>query len=298
MKPAQDSVRVTLKHILFLTDFSEPSDCALQFACSVAREFGAEVHALHVLVPQVLPYTSPEAMAGIAAGEEAAACQMARVDSQLAGVNHETSLMRGSDVWTTVERAATACSADLIVLGTHGRTGAQKLLLGSVAEQVFRKSRVPVFTVGPLARSGLHGAARFRRVLCATDFSAEAAAAVPLALSVAQENQAKLVLLHVIPTKSEREAPLQPAMSIADAMHQLLSLVPPEAESWCHPEPVVQYGPPAERILAEAQGRHADLIVLGVRSPEKHAGLATHFSRSVAYHVVAHAPCPVLTVRA
>jgi nucleotide-binding universal stress UspA family protein len=80
-------------------------------------------------------------------------------------------------------------------------------------------------------------------------------------------------------------------------MHELLELIPADADLWCRPEPIVQYGQPADRILEEAGGRHAELIVLGVRSAA-HQRLATHLHRSVAYQVVANAHCPVLTVRA
>jgi len=298
MTAAETGIRIELKNVLLLTDFSEPSESALRFAATIARQYGAELHALHVLVPRPLLYTSPEAMAGIAAMEEAAACEMQRVDSQLAGVSHETTTMRAPDVWTAVEQAVAASNADLLVLGTHGRTGLQKLMLGSVAEEVFRKATVPVLTIGPHVRGGAHGGGRFHRVLYATDFSAEAKAAAPYALSLAQEAQAQLVLLHVMTTSGENGARGAAASSIADAMHKLLELAPEEAKLWCRPEPVVQYGQVAERILEEARGRKADLVVLGVRAPEGPVALATHTPRSVAYRVVANAPCPVLTVRA
>jgi nucleotide-binding universal stress UspA family protein len=134
-------------------------------------------------------------------------------------------------------------------------------------------------------------------VLHANDFSPEARAAAPYAISLAQENQAHLVLLHVMDGRSNRFAPGGAGMSIAVAMHELLELVPEDAELWCRPEPVVQYGQAAERILEEANGRRADLIVLGVRGAAGHLRAATHFRRSVAYQVVANARCPVLTVR-
>jgi nucleotide-binding universal stress UspA family protein len=213
-------------------------------------------------------------------------------------VTHEVRVVRGVEVWAPVEQAIESCHADLIILGTHGRAGAQKMILGSVAEEVFRRSPVPVLTVGPRAREGMHGAARFHRVLLATDFSAEAGAAAPFAVSLAQENQAHLVLLHVMDERRDHNAPPSTGMSIAVAMHELLELVPEDAELWCRPEPVVQYGHVAERILEEARGRHADLIVLGVRGAAGHLRAATHFRRSVAYQVVANARCPVLTVRA
>lgn len=299
MSPAESGARVLLQNIIFLTDFSEPSEAALPFALSIAREYGSTVHALHVLVPEAFVYSSPEAtIASIEAQEECAVAEMQRTESQLAGVTHEGTIVRGEEIWNTLAEAIKTTHADMIVLGTHGRTGAQKVLLGSVAEEVFRKSPIPVLTIGPSARGRVHGVARFHRVLYATDFTGESATAAPFAISLAQENQAQLILMHVL--NGGHQAPVRgrQAMSIADAMHELLELIPSDAELWCRPEPVVQYGAPAERILVEAKGRNADLIVLGVRSAAGRLQLGTRLTRSVAYQVVANAPCPVLTVRA
>jgi len=298
MNPAEPGARILLKNILFLTDFSEPSEAALPFAMAIAREYDAGVHALHVLVPEAFMYTSPDAtIAALETQEETAVAEMQRTESQLAGIAHEGSVVRGAEMWTAVEQAIENSHADMIVLGTHGRTGAQKVMLGSVAEEVFRKSPIPVLTIGPYARNRVHGVARFHRVLYATDFSSDSKAAAPFAISLAQENQAQLILMHVMDGARE---PVRgrPTLSIADAMHTLLELVPTDADLWCRPEPVVQYGVPAERILVEAKGRNADVIVLGVRSAAGRLRVATRLSRSVAYQIVASAPCPVLTVRA
>jgi nucleotide-binding universal stress UspA family protein len=183
------------------------------------------------------------------------------------------------------------------VLGTHGRTGAQKLLLGSVAEEVFRRSYVPVLTIGPWAHGGAHNAARFRGVLFPTDFTPESLVAAPYALSMAQENQARLILLHVMkePEKPLTEEAAQDAVS--NVVRKLHEVVPAAAELWCRPEAVVQTGNPAEKILQTAKDHGADLIVLGLRDAKGHLGAATHLGRATAHKVVAHAACAVLTAR-
>ncbi|HVB57918.1 MAG TPA: universal stress protein [Candidatus Acidoferrales bacterium] len=299
MKAAQVGSRVALKNILFLTDFSEPSERALPYALAMAREFGARLHALHVMIPQPYSYATPELMeVAIKTQEECAESSMQQVDAQMAGLVHQTHIVRGTGLWLPLVEVINDCSADMLVLGTHGRTGPQKLLLGSVAEEIFRRSAVPVLTIGPDVRSSTHTAARFRRVLLATDFSEESKAAVPYAISLAQENQAELVLLHVIPGRKGHEERVPPEISVANAMHELYELVPPEAELWCRPEPTVRYGEPAPTILATAEELGADLIVLGVRDSAGRLGAATHLERAVAHKVVAHAKCPVLTVRA
>jgi len=85
--------------------------------------------------------------------------------------------------------------------------------------------------------------------------------------------------------------------SVANVMHQLYETVPEAADLWCRPEATVRFGNPADRILEAAEEHEADLIVLGVRDAAGRLGAATHLERTTAHKVVAHAGCPVLTVR-
>lgn len=300
MRTIEAGAPVKVKNILYLTDFSEPSESALPFAIAFGRNHGAKVHALHVLLPVPYPYMTPGlASEALGAEEENAQAEIQKVKSQLAGLQHETTVVRGIGVWATVEQAIQESDVDLIVLGTHGRTGAEKFLLGSVAEEIFRRSPVPVLTIGPGVRSSVHNAARFHRVLFATDFTPESLVAAPYAVSLAQENQAHLFLLTVMHEaqglgESDRRIF---ELSVAEAIHRLYELVPEKATLRVPPQVSVEYGEPAERIVEVAKQRGADLIVLGVRSAAHRLGAATHLERSIAHKVVAHAACPVLTVR-
>jgi nucleotide-binding universal stress UspA family protein len=298
MANAEVGTRINLKNILYLTDFSQPSEAALPFAVSVAREYGAKVYAFHVFIPAVYTYTTPEVTeVAIEAQEDAAKLNMQRLGAQLAGLPHESILEGATGIWPAIEQAIKDYAIDLIVLGTHGRTGTQKLLLGSAAEEILRRSRVPVLTIGPAERHGAHNAAKFRRVLFATDFTPESLAAAPYAISMAQENEARLILLHVTqePETPPSDRAVEDAMS--NLLFQLHEIVPASAEPWCRLEAVVQFGDPAEQILKVAKERDADLIVLGVRDPGPFMGAATHLERNTAHKVVVHAACPVLTVR-
>jgi nucleotide-binding universal stress UspA family protein len=298
MKSTQPATRIALKSILFLTDFSEPSEAALPFAIAVAREYGSTIHALHVLIPDAFAYTTPElGNLAMEALEEGADNRMREVDSQLAGVPHDATVVRGTGIWPAVGDAIAQNQVDLIVLGTHGRTGAERILLGSVAEEIFRRASVPVMTIGPSARLGVHAGGHFRRILFATDFSKEAGAALPYAASFAQENQADLLLLHAIPERKGGKDHSSAAVSIAEAMHALHELVAPESELWCRPEPIVRCEKPTIAILDAAEKSGADLIVLGIRGNEGVPGAATHLERPIAHKIVAYAACPVLTVR-
>jgi nucleotide-binding universal stress UspA family protein len=298
MKAIATGTRIAVKNILFLTDFSEPSEVAIPFAIAIAREYDAKVHALHVMTPAPLAYAIAESTAAVIDGlEEGAQAEMQRVDSQFVGVAHETMIVRGESVWSSIEKILNDRGIDLLIVGTHGRTGAMKLLLGSVAEEIFRRASVPVLTIGPSVRKGVHNGGRFHRVIFATDFTPEAEAAAPYAISMAQEHEARLLLLHVMRDPDLKAAEKRAQDSVANVMHQLYEIVPQTAELWCRPEAIVRFGNPADRILESAKENDADLIVLGVRDAAGHLGAATHLERTTAHRVVTRAACPVLTVR-
>ena len=294
MAQVQSGARIAINNILYMTDFSQPSEAALPFAASIAREYRAKIYAFHALIPGV--YTTPEtAAAALDAQEDDALTNMQHVNAQLAGLPHETIVERNIGVWPALEGAVKDFAIDLIVVGTHGRTGAKRLLMGSVAEEIFRRSHVPVLTIGPSESHGVHRGGRFHHVLYATDFSEESLAAAPYALSLAQENEARLTLQHVMKEPEVFDKAAEDRIS--SAMFRLHEIVPGEAESWCRPDAAVRFGRADEQILKIAREREADLIVLGVRGNKGVPGAATHVERVTAHKVVAHAPCPVLTIR-
>jgi nucleotide-binding universal stress UspA family protein len=189
MTTAQANKRVTLTNILFLTDFSEPSGSALPFASVLSRTYGSVVHALHVLQHSAYTYMTPDVATSLLDDEEdRAKTEMQRVDAELTGLPRETIIERGSALGPVLSKVLKEHDIDLIVLGTHGRTGVQKVLLGSSAEEVFRQARVPVLTIGPAVSNGSHWGGRFRCVLFATDFNAVSTLAGTYAVSLAQEN--------------------------------------------------------------------------------------------------------------
>jgi nucleotide-binding universal stress UspA family protein len=296
MKTLDVRSRIQLKNILFMTDFSSAADAAAPYAAELAKRYGAKLYALHVRPPVVNPMTPPETWKGL---EEAAQILAERRKSELldtfTGVQTEVMIDEG-DLWSNVAAAIEGCNIDLIVMGTRGRSGIGKLLLGSVAEEIFRQAPCPVLTVGPRAPTKPKRGGEFTRILFATDFSQKSIAAAPYAIALAQECQAHLTLMHVIAEPKPGDL-VRPGELVASSERLLRNLVPPEAELWCVPEYLVERGAVAEKILEVAAQSMTDLIVLGVRQPSGFPGAATHLAIAIAHKVVSHAACPVLTVR-
>jgi len=195
-------------------------------------------------------------------------------------------------LWPVLSRILEEHEIDLIVAGTHGRTGFRKFLLGSVAQEIFRLAPCPALTVGPHAQGRVGDEINVRRILFATNFSSASEASARYALSLAQENRAGLVFLHVV----EDGDSLSPGrrMEVADSVaRQLRELIPGKTDRLQDPELAVEFGPPAETILKVAEKLRAHLIVLGIRRPSHLFG---HPTSDTAYKVACEASCPVLTV--
>jgi nucleotide-binding universal stress UspA family protein len=298
MIPTPATNRISFKRILFLTDFSEPSCDALPIATGIARAYGSTLDAVHVLLPLGCTSVDAETPSPRAVDqEELAEAEMQRVDAQLMGLARETFIERGASIGEVLARLLREREYDLIVMGTHGRTGSQKAELGSCAEEVFRRSHVPVLMKGPALRTGLHSGGRFRCILFATDFNAVSSLAAPYAQSLAQENGSQLILLHVLPAPKAGKTDKSGSLSIAEAMHKLADLFPRDSEQWSLPQALVEHGKPVTQILTAAKNHGADLIVLGVRGVNRLPEATPAGRKHIAYEVIAKAPCPVLTVR-
>jgi nucleotide-binding universal stress UspA family protein len=293
MQAVQSRTRITLKNILFATDFSHAADAAAPIAIQIARRYGAKVYGVHVNRFEDYTAAAPNAWAAMAEAAEKETKQDAgRLNEQLQGIEHEVVIGEGN-TREVMSNLIEQKEIDLIVLGTRGRTGLGKVILGSVAEQILRQSPCPVLTVGPNVNPWSDEYAKMREILYATDLEADYPIAAPYAVSLAQENQAHLVLLHVI--EDPKAGDLVNSPEVVDfEERKLQQLVSQQAGLWCDPTYIVEQGPAAEKILDVAKRRHTDLIVLGAR-PAK--GLATHLNIGTVHKVVLQATCPVLTVR-
>ena len=288
MDTAVVSTGISLQNILFATDFSSCSDVALSYATGLCQRYGSTLYTVHVVreelsdgqppIPFLLLHSAEEKMESLVAADP------------FRGVKHRE-LLREGGVAQVLSDVIEGLEIDLLVLGTHGRGGFKKLLLGSVAEEIVGFASCPVLTVGPHV-SGLGAATNLKRILCATDLQHGSAKSLAFAVHLAEREHAHITLVHVV--KPLTDAPIEYLEAATeDAKKRIVQLIPAEAtvEADC----VVEVGMPAERIARVASEQKADLIVMGAHHGS--ARMSAHLPWTTPHQVLSHAGCPVVTVR-
>jgi len=298
-------MRVSFKSIICATDFSDLSNRAIPFAVSLTKEFDTKLYFCHVIgLPSAAIYgeilldpTEQQDKAIRYAQEQLGSL----IDAQQ--VEWEALIATGHTA-DEISRLAQEKSADLVIAATHGRSGLKRFLLGSVTERLMRILPCPLLIIpepAPDALAVVDQPFRFKRILIGCDFSSDATLAFQHGLSLAQEFQSELYLVHVI------EKPVYPALVDRPAgpdddfqsvmrdhlKEALAALLPPEALNWCSPNMVLLEGQPDVELTRYAASQHIDLIVLGVRGQGVVEKL---FVGSTTDRVVRRAPCPVLSV--
>jgi nucleotide-binding universal stress UspA family protein len=297
---------IRLERILCPTDFSKFAFRAADYAMALGRHYDAEVHFLHVIPSALIqPEQYPYVAEAVPLTPEFRKRALERLDAFVAlskaeGVRTRFSVAEGAPVSAILE-AAEADHASLLCLGTHGREGVERLVLGSVAEKVLRKARCPVLTVSEPGDERGPKKAVFKDILCAVDFATLSLKAVEYCLSLAQESGGLLTLVNTvewfpdeptwigIPNASDYRSQMEEQVRT-----RLEEIVPREAREWCEIQVVVRSGKAYREILTVARERKADLIAMGVRGRNP---LDIMLFGSTTQHVVRHAECPVLTIR-
>jgi nucleotide-binding universal stress UspA family protein len=309
MSLAGSTLDLRLKSVLMATDLSPASVKPLHHALAIARHYRAKLYVAHVVSPVPYLMAGPEALELACEGAIQDLQQLQRDllhDGSLNGLDHEF-IIRLGRIWEELRAAIFEKQIDLVVVGTHGRRGLEKVLLGSVAEEVFRQADCPVLTVGPHSyREGrIEFTGETRTYVFATDFSEASLGALPHAVSIAGRTKARLIVVHVVPAApipqipgwdSASESMLMRENARMACVRQLDQLVPRDLEVPVEIEIAVQFGIPSEKILQIALNRGADLIILGLRRPSL-VSTVSHMPWATAYEVVCGAGCPVLTVR-
>src|SRR5215467_13709049 len=227
MKPAVAiSHRVQIKNIVFATDFSDVAAAALPFAGQIAKKFGANLFAVHAKAPANYALPSTEVWPAAVTELEEGRVELTRnLYNRYPSVESEVLIGEGG-ISEVIEAVAGEKKADLIVLGTSGRRGIGKFILGSIAEEILRRARCPVLTVGPHLEMEPREEVSFKRVVYATNFSESSPSAAAYAVALAEEYGAHLTLAHVIehPRTGELVCPHELEWA---AMERLRNLVPP-----------------------------------------------------------------------
>ena len=297
---------ISIHRILCPVDLSEASRAALDHAAALARWYEARLTALHVvpLVPTTLSFPPAISAATLEPiSPEVFLEELRRFTASVAETVPTDTVVLSGDPARTVLDQAHAVQADLLVLGTHGRSGFERLVLGSVAEKVLRRATCPVLTVPPAAADAAQTPVPpYQRILCPVDFSAASDRALRYAFSLAEEAKARLTLLHVLEWFADQEirehrhfdVPEYRRFLEQDARRRLLEAIPDEVRRWCDPVEKVGCGKAYREILRVAADEKSDAIVMGVHG---RGAIDVALFGSTTNQVVRQALCPVLTVR-
>lgn len=282
---------LSIHRILCPTDFSDSAAAAFAESMRLARWFGAKVTVLHV-VPFVVPIAGDAGYVpvGDLNDNDVRKDGLERIrrfvdESALTTGIPIEAVCRQGDACHEIGEVARETGADVIVMGTHGRSGFKRLVLGSVTEAVLNSAPALVLTVHRdlPRRKGL-----FRRILCASDVSERTTRTMAVATAFADESAKLLTVLNVIEDGRESATgDLERA-----ALAGLRSLIPDEARDSYRIEEHVAFGEADREILRLASEEDADLIVMGTHG---RAGLGALFGSTVR-GVVRDAKCPVLLV--
>jgi len=297
----------SIDRILCPTDFSGFSAQALRHALALARAFRSRLKVVHVILDSI---PAVEAVYGGAPWLPTAEDRL-WVDEEMrrflepareARVDYETEIREG-EPWREIVDAAAEMEADLVVMGTHGRSGFDHLIIGSVAEKLVRRLSCPVLTVSHEEARTWAAPGLVNRILCATDFSEMSAEALRIALAFADKHRAVITLLHVV--ESVPDGKVAPYRALGDidslrgdlegrATERLRRIIADAAAPHVGFEARVVTGCAYKEILRVAIEERVDLIVIGAQG---HGVLEHLLSGSNAQYVIRAATCPVLTVR-
>jgi nucleotide-binding universal stress UspA family protein len=297
---------IDIKRILCPIDFSDHSIHALDHAVAFAKWYGSSITLIHVRPPAPVAYPAgPGVVATLLTPQERAVLldsmnQLQREHCVDASCTVE--VIEGTAAMEILARAE-SMPADLVVMGTHGRSGFERLMLGSVTEKVLRKAACPVLTVPAAVATVSTPAELLKNIVCAVDFSDCSMHALTYALSIAEESDANLTVLHVIEVPPD--LPAEDAggpfdfreyveSSLQTRMARLNTAIPDDARAYCRVDTLVTTGKAYREILRVAEERKAGLLVVGIHG---RGAIDRLLFGSTTQHLVRLASRPVLTLR-
>lgn len=288
---------IRMKRILFASGFTETSAGALPYAAALARRFGAEIFALHVIPPEEYAHLEASQVAATLDAMKTAAADRIRgllEASCFSDIPFRIAIEHG-EVLKAVAIFAEREDVDLIVAGSHGRHGIQKLLSPAIDEEIAGAAHRPVLLIGPEVSIGPEAEAHIGRILHATNFEPKSVPALTYAYALAGTFNAELYLMHV--ADDVWREPLSTRMTPeAFCRMSMLKNRLPEHATRIEPRFLVDFGEREALILEAAEKQNVQLIVMGLPAIGR-PGLLAHLPGPLAYDVASHARCPVLVVR-
>lgn len=266
------------------------------YAAGVAANYGATIQLLHVVTPVVptaydYALDTTEIMNSIEAGAAEELKELVGKAKNAGGTAE--SILRIGDVYDEIKRTIDAVRPDLIVMGTHGRRGVERWFLGSTTEKLLRHTPVPLITISAAGEKSFTPP-QFKRILVATDFSDGTPTALAHAFSVAQENESRVTLLHVVHRAEATDLSDRYRESlICGVRKQLDDMVPAEARHWSEVATRVETGVPYRMILRIIEEERPDLLVMNIHGK---GALDRALLGSTAERVVRAASCPVMMI--
>jgi nucleotide-binding universal stress UspA family protein len=284
---------IAIKKILCPVDFLPPSQRALQYASALATGHHATIKLLHVVSPIVSEEhrypafltSSNEAM------KRKSERQLAKItaDARAKGVVVTSEIAIG-DVDLEIERSICNDMPDLVTMGTRGRRGLERWLMGSTTEKLLRRTPVPLLTIRDSRRRG--NPWRLKRILVTTDFSAGTADALDYAFALAEDNDAHITLLHVVQLPASFLVEDE-GFSLKRKSKELLELIPAKARTSPRVDIRVAKGTPYQVILKTLKKESIDLLVMNIHGIGM---LERALLGSTAERVVRAASCPVMMI--
>jgi nucleotide-binding universal stress UspA family protein len=291
-RPGLGPVGLRFRSILIATDCSRASAAAVRLGARLAKQFHAKLFLLHTVMPELYGVAMAGPVPELALLNVSSARQELRQYAlripELRTTAHNEIVFLGSAV-DGIESAGKSHDIDLLVLGTHGRHGLEKLAIGSVAEWAIGRLPYPVLVAGPSCDQSFRP---FRSIVLGTDLADQSLRAARYAGSLAAEYQSSLTMVNVRTAVNSAE---EHASDEQSGIRKLRALLPSECEDACTVKFDLRTGAIAPAILQSARENKANLIVLGA---PRRAPLADHLPRTKLSEVIREAHCPVLLVPA
>jgi nucleotide-binding universal stress UspA family protein len=295
MKGPGRNSEITLHNVLFATDFSPASEAGFAYAVTIADRYHSRLYVAHVVNLEPFDLIAAESTpAMIEQAREQARQRMERMlRAQPVPADRYQAIVAEGTVAEVLIDILQRNHIDIAVLGTHGRRAFKKLLLGSIAEEIFRRAPCPVLTIGPRTAPAPTSVA-LRHILYLLEFAPDASEAANYAVSLANQYAANLTVMNVredMPSSANREDKITEPVE-----HWIEDHVAEGSDLRNRLRFERGFGPATGAILDFATKAAVDLIVMSVRRLDP--VIAAHLPKpDTAYEVVSRAPCPVLTIR-